>query len=233
MTELKAAMETAIKAGKKLDQLQVDEILKKYIPEMGEKLMKTPMKGMAAQWAKDLRKLISSYTPEQLTGLAKKFPKIAGLMKWGATLTTATILKELTDKDLEEMAPSMEANAQETEAPVENGITMPPMDPKNPEVNKPDMTNAEIEPDTVDAKKKELELIKEKNAGKLNTATSVVDLMKALGVDSKQEARKIIFEKMTGTPYTWSAEDNVKLKALIEEAFTKWTIPEYFSSYKR
>lgn len=95
------------------------------------------------------------------------------------------------------------------------------MDSKDPEVNKPDMTNAEIEPDTVDAKKKELELIKEKNAGKLNTATSVVDLMKALGVDSKQEARKIIFEKMTGAPYTGSAEDNIKLKALIEEAFTK------------
>lgn len=49
MAELKTAMDVAMKAGKKLDQLQVDEILKKYIPEMGEKLMKTPMKGMVAQ----------------------------------------------------------------------------------------------------------------------------------------------------------------------------------------
>lgn len=44
MSELKTAMEAAIKTGKKLDQLQVDEILKKYVPEMGEKLMKAPMK---------------------------------------------------------------------------------------------------------------------------------------------------------------------------------------------
>lgn len=91
--------------------------------------------------------------------------------------------------------------------PTEDGsITMPPMDePKaneDPKVNIPDMSRSEEEPDTIEAKKKELELIKEGTAGKLNTATSVVDLMKALGVDSKQEARKIIFEKMTGSTYT-------------------------------
>ena len=48
-------------------------------------------------------------------------------------------------------------------------------------------------------------------------ATSVVDLMKGLGVDSKQEARKLIFEKMTGKTYTASAEDNIKLKSLVEK----------------
>lgn len=64
-------------------------------------------------------------------------------------------------------------------------------------------------------------------------ATSVVDLMKGLGVDSKQEARKLIFEKMTGNTYTASAEDNIKLKSLIEEAFSKGTLPDYFPSLKR
>lgn len=64
-------------------------------------------------------------------------------------------------------------------------------------------------------------------------ATSVVDLMKGLGVESKAEARKLIFEKMTSRPYTASAEDNIQLKQLIEEAFSKGTLPDYFPSLKR
>lgn len=175
---------------------------------------------------------VSSYSPEEVASKSPKFAAIVKAGKFTGKVWVADILRRMSQPEID--AIEQEVNAQETpEETIDDGITMPPMDSKEPEVNKPDMTNAEINPDTVDAKKKELELLKEQNAGKLNMATSVVDLMKGLGVDSKQEARKVIFEKMTGGTYTGSAEDNIKLKSLIEEAFLKGTLPDYFPSLKR
>lgn len=49
-------------------------------------------------------------------------------------------------------------------ASVDDGITMPEADKKDMPVNKPDMSRSEEEPSTVSDKKKELELLKEKNA---------------------------------------------------------------------
>ncbi len=139
-----------------------------------------------------------------------------------------------TDKPINNTIPtSKDLNPSEwSENNIDNGITIPNSKDFNPSEWSAS-NNKWFDQNTIDGKKKELELLKEKRAWDLNMATSVVDLMKGLGVDSKQEARKIIFEKMTGKPYTASTEDNIQLKSLIEEAFSKGTLPDYFPSLKR
>lgn len=178
---------------------------------------------------------VASYSPEEV---ASKWPKIAAMMKAGkfvGKVWVADILREMSKEDVD--AINEEANAQEApKMPMDNSITMPEADKKEEDTSKwfsPTWAKLEEEPATITDKKKELESLKEKNAWDLNMSTSVVDLMKGLGVDSKQEARKIIFEKMTGKPYTASAEDNIQLKSLIEEAFSKGTLPDFFQSIKR
>lgn len=168
---------------------------------------------------------LSSYSPEEV---ATNWPKLSKLMTaW--KLWVAWVFNEMTDKDMEEVTQAVAEYSQPTEK-VEDGITLPAPEQKE---SSPIWTEIKQDPDNIVDKKKELEILKEKNAWSLNMSTSVVDLMKGLGVDSKQEARKLIFEKMTGKPYTASAEDNNQLKALIEEAFSKGTLPDYFPSLKR
>ena len=48
-------------------------------------------------------------------------------------------------------------------------------------------------------------------ADRLNWRTSIVDLMKLIGVDSDYEARKALAQEMGRTDYEGSAEDNVWL----------------------
>jgi hypothetical protein len=48
-------------------------------------------------------------------------------------------------------------------------------------------------------------------ADHLNWRTSIVDLMKLLGIDSDYEARKALAQEMGRTDYSGSAEDNVWL----------------------
>ena len=48
-------------------------------------------------------------------------------------------------------------------------------------------------------------------ADRLNWRTSIVDLMKLIGVDSDYEARKALAQEMGRTNYEGSAEDNVWL----------------------
>jgi len=181
---------------------------------------------------------VASYSPEEV---ASKWPKIAAMMKAGkfaGKVAIADVLREMSQPEID--AIEEELNAQETpNTPVKengnsDGITFPDM-PTSKDFNPSEWSkfNKTEDTQTITDKKKELELIKEKNAWSLNMSTSVVDLMKGLGVDSKQEARKIIFEKMTGKPYTASADDNIQLKSLIEEAFSKGILPDYFPSLKR
>lgn len=48
-------------------------------------------------------------------------------------------------------------------------------------------------------------------ADRLNWRTSIVDLMKLIGVDSDYESRKALAEELGNPGYTGSAEDNVRL----------------------
>lgn len=48
-------------------------------------------------------------------------------------------------------------------------------------------------------------------AGNLNWRTSIVDLMKLLGIDSDYDARKALAEEMGRADYSGTAEDNVWL----------------------
>ena len=165
--------------------------------------------------------ILSRYSPKEIDEFIKNNPIL-----WGKALTGIKLFLAI-------WIANEWRNQWEETVTVDNNITMPEVDKKDMPVNAPDMSRSEEDPATISDKKKELELLKEKNAWYLNMSTSVVDLMKGLGVDSKQEARKLIFEKMTGKPYTASAEDNIKLKSLIEEAFSKGTLPDYFPSLKR
>lgn len=180
---------------------------------------------------------VASYSPEEV---ASKWPKIAAMMKAGkfaGKVWAADILREMSQPEIDAIEEEINGKkvSEEPAKEVSNdGITFPDM-PSSKDFNPSEWSkfNKVEDTQTVSDKKKELELLKEKNAWDLNMATSVVDLMRGLGVDSRQEARKVIFEKMTGKPYTASAEDNIKLKSLVEEAFSKGTLPEFFQSIKR
>jgi hypothetical protein len=251
MAELKAAMEWAAKIGKALDQAEVDTILAKYVPAMWKSLANKTIKWVT-EWAEDLKKLILAYTPAEIIAKSPKMAALAKAWKFGGKVAVADVIREMTQPEIDEIKAELSSTEDPTETPVKDSnevpdgdITLPTASDFNPSKARiqtiiDDIKNSKFNvdptattPDTISDKKKELEILKEKKAWDLNMATSVVDLMKWLGVDSKQEARKIIFEKMTGKTYTASAEDNVKLKALIEEAFNKWTLPEYFPSLKR
>lgn len=65
---------------------------------------------------------------------------------------------------IDEELNAQEAPKEPTKEIPNDGITMPEADAKDMPVNKPDMSRSEEEPTTVADKKKELELLKEKNA---------------------------------------------------------------------
>lgn len=48
-------------------------------------------------------------------------------------------------------------------------------------------------------------------ADKLNWRTSIVDLMKLIGIDASYANRKELAEELGNTSYSGSAEDNIKL----------------------
>ena len=54
-------------------------------------------------------------------------------------------------------------------------------------------------------------------ADRLNWRTSIVDLMKLLGIDSDYDSRKALAEEMGRTDYSGSAEDNVWLHKQVME----------------
>lgn len=56
-----------------------------------------------------------------------------------------------------------------------------------------------------------LDGLAKKNAQKLNWKTSIVDLMKLLGIDSDYESRKALAQELGRSDYSGSAEDNVWL----------------------
>ena len=56
-----------------------------------------------------------------------------------------------------------------------------------------------------------LDGLAKQNKQKLNWRTSIVDLMKLLGIDSDYEARKALAQEMGRSDYSGSAEDNVWL----------------------
>jgi hypothetical protein len=55
-------------------------------------------------------------------------------------------------------------------------------------------------------------------ADKLNWSTSIVDLMKLLGIDSSYANRKALAEELGNTSYEGSAEDNIGLHKAVMKA---------------
>jgi len=119
---------------------------------------------------------------------------------------------------------------------VENTTNAKPTDNKPTDTKPTDgtITLPENNPDTIEAKKKELQALKEKNAGTLNAATSVQDLLQMLWAENVYNAREKIFNKLIpGEDYQGTREQNIKLKALVEEMFAKWTLDEVIQPLKR
>ena len=244
MTKIRSLMETAQKTGKAVEQSQVDEILQSYSIWTKWKVLQNASRvAVKAPDKTQLIDLIKNSPDLSKSEMLSKWPKLMKTITTvgpGGVVALLNQIDRLDEQEFQEFMQSQSDGATEVapqqptkEAPNDGGITMPEADTKDVPVNKPDRFLSEVEPTTIADKKKELELLKEKKAWDLNMATSVVDLMKGLGVESKAEARKLIFEKMTSRPYTASAEDNIQLKQLIEEAFSKGTLPDYFPSLKR
>lgn len=232
LSELKALAMKAKDEWREVLQTEIDDVLKKA---------GIAGKNIAKDAAKVTRELdpktaifiekIANYSPEEIVSKWPKLAMIVDKTKGAGKLGFADMIRRMSDDEVNEVNAVV---AEYDQPQVDDGLTMPDM-PKEwkDKVSTSTSPGPEQKPDTISDKKKELETLKEKNAWDLNMGTSVVDLMKGLGVDSKQEARKLIFEKMTGKPYTASAEDNTQLKTLIEEAFSKGTLPDYFPSLKR
>jgi hypothetical protein len=55
-------------------------------------------------------------------------------------------------------------------------------------------------------------------ADKLNWSTSIVDLMKLLGIDSSYANRKALAEELGNASYEGSAEDNIALHKAVMKA---------------
>ena len=58
-------------------------------------------------------------------------------------------------------------------------------------------------------------------AGNLNWRSSIVDLMKLIGVDSSYENRKALAEELGNTSYAGLAEDNIRLHRQTMQALAK------------
>ncbi|MFN3516568.1 MAG: DUF3597 domain-containing protein [Novosphingobium sp.] len=58
-------------------------------------------------------------------------------------------------------------------------------------------------------------------ADKLNWATSIVDLMKLVGIDSSFENRKALATELGDSNYTGSAEDNIALHKAVMKALAE------------
>jgi hypothetical protein len=58
-------------------------------------------------------------------------------------------------------------------------------------------------------------------ADKLNWRSSIVDLMKLIGVDSNYESRKELAQELGNTDYSGSAEDNILLHRQTMQALAK------------
>lgn len=67
-------------------------------------------------------------------------------------------------------------------------------------------------------------------AGDLNWRSSIVDLMKLIGVDSSYENRKALAEELGNTSYEGSAEDNTQLHRQTMQALAKngGKVPQQF-----
>lgn len=180
---------------------------------------------------------VASYSPEEVVS---KWPKIAAMMKAGkfaGKVWVADVLREMTQPEIDAIEEEINGKkvSEEPAKEVSNdGITFPDM-PTSKDFNPSEWSkfNKVEDTQTVSDKKKELELLKEKNAGTLNASSSVVDLMKMLWANSTMEARKMLFEKLTSKPYEGTAEQNVQLKSLIEEMFAKGTLDPAIQSIKR
>jgi Domain of unknown function (DUF3597) len=64
----------------------------------------------------------------------------------------------------------------------------------------------------------EANLLARPGADALNWSTSIVDLMKLLGIDSSYANRKALAEELGNTSYEGSAEDNIALHKAVMQA---------------
>lgn len=223
-TELKALFEAAKASWKVVSQPEVNAIVAKYGSASIPKLIKWTeigSKRMASH-------LLKNVGPEDI---AKLPPSIKSkILDWAWKLVSAELIDAGLDDD--EVA-QVEAVVWSKET-VDPGITMPTADPKvDKKEFSPTWAKPEEEPTSIADKKKELQVMKEKNVWTLNASTSVVDLMKMLWANSTMEARKMLFEKLTSKPYEGTAEQNMQLKDLVEEMFAKGTLNDAIQPIKR
>lgn len=228
----------------KVTQWKVAELYAKYVTKLDDlvdpKRVINPGKNMdEITWAynakppllksgKSMDQIVGDYnrkissSPKVKEYFMKKHPLIAtAILGWSLLGWSLGAINGISQSQMEEFEKDLEnIDASATDVtPTDGTITLPEVDPKDPE--------------TIAAKKKELQTMKEKNAGTLNAATSVVDLMKMLWVDSTMEARKVLFEGLTSKSYEGTAEQNIQLKALVEEMFSNGTLSDKIKSFKR
>ncbi len=75
----------------------------------------------------------------------------------------------------------------------------------------PGATAAAAKPTAISEVDVEARLDAMPGADKLNWRTSIVDLMKLIGIDASYANRKELAEELGNTSYSGSAEDNIKL----------------------
>lgn len=206
---------------------QMDDITGKYNAPDGSITLPDATSDMdKIVW--DFNKFLETASPEIKDSLMKKYPKLSKtLIGWGGITAALWVLWAMRANEKEQLMNDIASPK----------VNTPDMSRSEEEpVSAPDMSRAEEEPttpDTIAAKKKELQLLKEKNASTLNASTSIVDLMKMLWANSTMEARKELFEGLTSKQYEGTADQNVQLKALVEEMFSNGTLSDKIKSFKR
>lgn len=240
--ELKALAQAA-KAEKRVASAEeVNAILSKYgvntAKNVSEWFAKWAGKEITWQWSKTFIDKVSQFTPEEVASKHPRLTKALGKMgidAWtpGKTLTAEVLRQVLNGPDGDDVANEINSVDQETQSNIDNGswISLPPVDAPST-----DTTNTTKPVDSSEKKDREniLNYYEDKNKWKLNMKASVVDLMKGIGVESKQEMRKLIYEDLMKKPYSASAENNIELAQIIRERFTSGEdIKKYIESLKK
>lgn len=175
-------------------------------------------------WA-DAEKAIKSVDPSVITTLIQKYPKI------GKVVTSPKLFAEWA-KSNPKKAATILGSIQQIWVRLDSEMPQP----DNVEKAETSLNNVESAMDQVETPNKEGPTKTEQNMSKnpakkigelnaevqaknkhLNVWTSIADNMKALWINNAYEARQALYENLYGEPYTWSAEQNIKLKTKIED----------------
>lgn len=181
-----------------MNQIENSEKLKKVISTINPERLR-----IISEKYPRLSKIIAS--PEKLVEFAKNNPKTAQMIYSAIQWTDAIVNKETSGNipDPHEDAVEtlyknveQELSKEQAEPSKENIPVEPPKEKKIWEMDQNELQS------------------KNKN---LNVSSSIADNMKALGINNAFEARQQLYEEIYWEPYTWSAEQNIKLKEKIKD----------------